>query len=278
MPELPYIPDGASIALVLLAIIGSIMAIENLALWSHYGRGRVFDSRFSLCFSFGVSLRPIADTIFSRHVFGFISATVVVGTCLFLSGTLLSPFTMAALLTGFFFYAQIARPYGTCGADQMANILSLLLLIYFVPGQLEALKHVVLAFATMQISLAYLTTGFAKLSSREWRTGYGFAGVMHSYVYGRNALTRLLDTRPLSYRTVSWAIIMSQILTGVGILAGGWAMWLAFLCGASFHIGVAVLMRLNLFPWTFMATYPMAASFHGLGGFENLAGNLGQLL
>lgn len=268
--------DLATLALTLLSVAAIIMGIENVALVRHYGRGRIFDARFSFRFSFGRSVRPVADTMFSPLAFVAVSVVVVVASLAFMFGSL-APFVLACILCGFFLYAQLARPYGNCGADQMANILAILLALYFTPGAEPLQQTAVLGFATVQISLAYLTTGVAKLSSKEWRNGIGFNGVMHSYVYGRSPLTALMDTWAPSYAWASWFIIVSQILTALGMLYGGWPMLLAFAGGAIFHVAVAVFMRLNLFPWTFLGMYPLAAAFHARGGYPALAQDFAAL-
>ncbi len=108
----------------------------------------------------------------------------------------------------------------------------------------------------MPLLLSYLSAGFAKLISSDWRGGSAIAGVLNTRQYGTWPLAAWLSRHSWSAIFVCWSVILFECL-GPLVAFTGQASLVAFLsAGLFFHLVTAVTMGLNTFLWAFLATYP----------------------
>jgi hypothetical protein len=145
--------------------------------------------------------------------------------------------------------------YGSDGADQMGLIISVALALGYLGGSNRSLSYALL-FIAFQVQFAYLTAGIAKASSRKWRDGTGFRGIISTHSYGRHWLRILLERYPSLSIAMSWSVILFLVSFFSLFLLGGPFLIAAFICGICFHIGNATVMRLHTFVWSFTAAYP----------------------
>jgi hypothetical protein len=106
-----------------------------------------------------------------------------------------------------------------------------------------------------QLLLCYHVAGASKLLQREWRSGAELQGVMAHTVWGTPWAAALMRSPAIAW-AASWALMLGEALFPLAlVLPGPWLMAaLAIMFG--FHLATALIMRLSLFPWPFLAAYP----------------------
>jgi hypothetical protein len=157
----------------------------------------------------------------------------------------------AIVLARVLFYGRNAL--GLDGSDQM-------LLIVFASVCVASLSAdaapVALCFAAAQVVLCYTASGIAKAISPAWRGGTALVGITGTLSYGNAGVSRLLT----AHRSLAWASCWGVILWESSAclwLLGGHDGAIAFAAIAvSFHVGVALVMGLNIFFWSFSAALP----------------------
>jgi hypothetical protein len=154
--------------------------------------------------------------------------------------------------------ADIVRSlYGHSGAQQMMICVCAALGFANAVPDGHVVQHMSLWFVALQAVLAYVTSGWAKLGSAVWRNGEGLVGIMRTSIYGHPGVHRLLARRPSLALVASWGTILFESSFFFVLAAGQPEVTVAFLAVAAlFHVTVAAVMGLNLFLWSFVATYP----------------------
>jgi len=155
------------------------------------------------------------------------------------------------------FYTRWRNRYGgEDGSDQMMGIMS----VAFAVGLLLDFDNRVAAFSIYfvgaQACLAYATAGICKLVSSEWRSGLAIRGVLATRTYGMEHWAKSIQSSSSLALAACWgtiafetSFILAPILPEVPLF---------ILCSIAgvFHAVVAVIMGLNGFFWSFVATYP----------------------
>lgn len=150
---------------------------------------------------------------------------------------------------------NLRMPVGRDGSDQM-NVLII------GPACMAMLcnRHVaytsVLLFVAAQASLAYTTSGVAKLISPVWRSGDALPQILSTLSYGNQRAAQFLHSHHVLSLILSWVVISFEAGFLLAFLIGPRATLVMLLFGAVFHLSCAVLMGLNCFLWSFVATYP----------------------
>lgn len=112
------------------------------------------------------------------------------------------------------------------------------------------------------LTLAYATSGWSKLTLAKWRDGSTPRGALSSYIWGHRLAANLL--RPQAAAVVlAWALMLSEALFPLALLAP--PEWLALALGAMllFHAATALFMGLNTYPWGFVTAYPAVFALSG---------------
>lgn len=107
-----------------------------------------------------------------------------------------------------------------------------------------------------QATLCYAIAGWSKIPVRSWRDGSELTGVMASRAFGHSGLSRLLARHPRFAQLASWAVIVAEAAFPLALVAPQSWLIAALAILFAFHLGTAVFMGLNKFPWAFAATYP----------------------
>jgi hypothetical protein len=149
----------------------------------------------------------------------------------------------------------LRSPFGSDGADQMLFIIFVSASLGGAAGSPYAVD-LVLWFVTLQACLSYLTSGVAKLASSDWRQGAAVPGIFSTDMYGRSWAGGIARRHRRISRVLGWSVIVLEccfplVLLGIAPLTLG-----ILAAAATFHLGTAVVMRLNTFFWAFIATYP----------------------
>jgi hypothetical protein len=240
------------------ALCGVSVIIRTLELLS---RPNLFDSSGSLSWQLIRELCPFGDARWFRALLAGRCFYVVLGaravaSCgllLFAWPSLLLPSVLIVALSSLLI--SLRMPLGQDGSDQM-NILIL------IPSSLALLCHhelaktAVLLFIAGQVSLAYATSGVSKLISPLWRSGNAIPQILSTITYGNGVAFRVLTAHSALSRIASWSVILFEMFFWCGILAGPRASLVILAIGVLFHLSCALVMGLNCFFWSFIATYP----------------------
>jgi hypothetical protein len=150
---------------------------------------------------------------------------------------------------------HLRNQYGLDGSDQMRTIvLAGLVLFYVAPTDLA--RDVALVFIAAQAMLSYFTSGFAKLISPVWRDGTAIRDILSTRSYGSELATRVMKRLPSLSPALCWGTIGFECFLPLLVLLGTTTCIVFIGMGVAFHVGIAAMMGLNLFVWSFVATYP----------------------
>jgi hypothetical protein len=144
---------------------------------------------------------------------------------------------------------------GLDGADQMLVIALLAAGFGALLGNRSA-GYAAVDYAALQLLLSYAVAGTAKAISPTWRSGRAIVGITGTIGYGEPHFHRLVRRYPALARVVCWSVIVFECAAAPLILLGVRGAWIIIVLGLSFHIGVALVMGLNVFVWAFAACYP----------------------
>ncbi|MFM7378969.1 MAG: HTTM domain-containing protein [Erythrobacter sp.] len=106
-----------------------------------------------------------------------------------------------------------------------------------------------------QLLICYGVAGVSKLLRSEWRTGDELQGVMAHGTWGAPWAAALVRPRMVAV-SASWALMLGEALFPLALLLPEPWLIAALAAMFAFHLATAVVMRLSLFPWAFVATYP----------------------
>jgi len=111
------------------------------------------------------------------------------------------------------------------------------------------------AWATGQLTIAYVTSGAAKLVRPFWRDGSALAAAMTSYQSGHPIVARVVRNRSAAL-VLAWSLMFLEVLFPLALIAPAPVALAILIVFAIFHFSTAAFMGLSTYPWAFMATYP----------------------
>jgi hypothetical protein len=115
-----------------------------------------------------------------------------------------------------------------------------------------------------QLILSYSIAGFSKLISPTWRRGDALPGVMSGYTYGHAISSAVANRHRILSLAICWILMVGETSFPLSVLMPKWVLWSALAAFTLFHISGAVLMGLNTFIWSFVASYPSLLLLHRL--------------
>lgn len=150
---------------------------------------------------------------------------------------------------------HVRFPFGMDGSDQMLTQIFGALFLGHVAGSPVALKAS-LWYIAGQACLAYFTSGMAKALSPHWHGGKAVFGIFNTRTYGYEPVARFLMHRPGITNGLTWGAVVMECSFPLALVVGfpGCLVFVAW--GVAFHFMNAVVMGLNSFLWSFVATYP----------------------
>lgn len=131
-----------------------------------------------------------------------------------------------------------------------------------LPGGSVLLRSVALMFIAGQILLAYFVAGLNKLISPAWRLGRQMRQIVAGSSYQVPTILVRVCTRRMIARSLCWTVILLQLLFPASVVLPGGFFWFFLTAGLLFHTGVAVIMGLHGFWWSFIAAYPALYFVH----------------
>lgn len=150
---------------------------------------------------------------------------------------------------------SLRSPYGLDGSDQMSVLIFGALFLAHLGGSTLALEAG-LWFVAGQSCLSYFTSGFAKITSLHWRAGDVVFRIFNTRTYGYAPVARFLYARPGLTRMLTWAAVVMECIFPLALLLGFPGCLVLIGWGVVFHAMNAIIMGLNSFFWSFVATYP----------------------
>ncbi len=154
-------------------------------------------------------------------------------------------------------FILISEDHGVSGADKMGLITlagTLIAMVALAIGDAALLLAGCLVSGG-QLLICYTVAGVSKLRQRDWRDGTELLGVMRHAIWGAPWAARLVRPRGIA-PAASWALMLGEALFALALLAPEPWLIAALAAMLGFHIATAVVMRLTLFPWAFVAAYP----------------------
>lgn len=146
-------------------------------------------------------------------------------------------------------------PAGLTGADQMANVVSLALLIGQLAGTPGA-RAATLAFIGLQSCLAYATAGFAKYGQVGWHDGSFIREIFSTRALGHPTVARWMQQPGRLPALTGKVVVIGECAFPLLLMMPSEVMIVGLCLGVVFHLAAALVMGLNTFLWVFPATYP----------------------
>jgi hypothetical protein len=157
------------------------------------------------------------------------------------------------LVANLFLY-RLMSPHFTA-VFRMTHLLAGVLL--FAHGSNPELKVLSLAMIAGLCMMSYMVSGVTKLIQPGWRNGDTLGIFLGSRVNGSACrFYQWLDRNPRWRMALSVSVILFEVFSPFLVLAGPEGAMLFFVLAGSFHLGIAVAMGMNLFPLTWISTYP----------------------
>jgi hypothetical protein len=151
---------------------------------------------------------------------------------------------------------QLRTVYAGDGAQQMNLLIGVALLLGFNSWVRPLTGTVCLFFIAAHSMLSYFVSGAAKLVSPIWMRGDALLKIMGTTAFGSEPGFRLASFSPRFTRILCRGTVLVEIIFPTLVLGPKWMMISFLLWGFSFHLANAVLMGLNTFVWSYLATYP----------------------
>lgn len=243
-----------------LAGVGLIVSsAEQLSLLHDFGRGGAYDSRVTTVW-LGAAATHVTHALATRTEFLVLAlvARLSAGLVLLLSSDTTALMTASWTLTVVtMFYIRWRYRYGgEDGSDQMMTIMSVAFAASLLLDFDKRVAPLGIYFIGSQACLAYVTSGTAKLVSPQWRSGLAIRGVLATRTYGMTHWANSFQTWLSLALAVCWATIVLQTAFIFAPILPETPLLILCCLTAVFHALVAVIMGLNGFFWSFVATYP----------------------
>lgn len=236
------------------AIASIIGALEWIALRGHLRDDQIYSWQVQK------AARPAGSGI--DRLLAYPTVLAVPAAEVFLSLALLAPGLpqyaagLCCLGVAFCYFLLSLRGIdGFNGGDAMAKVVMLVGAICFLSGS-ETLIEAGLWFMAGQLLIAYSTPGWCRLFDRDWHNATKILGVMRTETFGRVSVWTLLRDNPRFARLVSSGIAIWEALFVLYLFLPIELLIPVLLIGVVFHSSNAIVMGLNIFPWSFLGAYP----------------------
>ena len=159
----------------------------------------------------------------------------------------------ALLLLSLLILQRFQGPYNG-GSDRMGLLMLCCLCMTHWLGS-ERWREIAFGYLALQVMLSYFIAGWVKAVNPEWRSGRALRDVFEFSAYPVSESLRLLAAAPRLLMTMSWAVILFELLMPFSLLTRV-SLVVALGIAASFHLANACLFGLNRFFWIWLAAYP----------------------
>jgi hypothetical protein len=141
------------------------------------------------------------------------------------------------------------------GSDQMASIILIALSLAAIVNT-NFSRSATLVFIAAQASLAYGTSGFLKLPKIGWHDGSYATDILKTSSFGNKKLLNLFQKNRFIATTLGRAVVFGDCCIAFAFLMPPSISIGLLVFGIFLHLGIGLVMGLNTFLWSFVATYP----------------------
>ncbi|MGC4004443.1 MAG: hypothetical protein QM811_15525 [Pirellulales bacterium] len=145
--------------------------------------------------------------------------------------------------------------YGLEGADQMHFLVTAALWVDSL-FQDPSVRDYSLGFIALQGCLSYFVAGVAKLFGPLWRDGTAIGHILNTRSFGARWVASFFSRRPNFGCAATYGVLAFELLFPLTLVLPTSAALGILALGVLFHVVNAFVMGLNLFVWSFVATYP----------------------
>lgn len=240
-------------ALLFLAM--SVSSVQYLFNNNAYGPRGLFSWRLQkYLYQVKELERPVYDRLFGRTGFILLHAgRVLLMGFAFFSSRQAPALTGLFVLNGILYLRSILS---VTAADQM-NMIVLFCLLVSAWFPLPGVLILSLGGIATQTLICYWCNGLTKALEPAWRNGSALRGVLQTEDYSRSGLSALAGDSPAwVVRRISQLVIVWELSSFLAPFVPPGFLWIYLGIGIAFHLAVALVMGLNGFFWTFIATYP----------------------
>lgn len=160
---------------------------------------------------------------------------------------------LGLLIVGLLALYRYQGPYNG-GSDRMGYLILVCLCLSRWAPSLKW-QEMAIGYMAIQLTLSYAISGWVKVINRDWRNGVALADVFRFSVYPVSESFRVLHTKPRLMLVASWAVILLELLFPFALL-NSYALYVALMFTAVFHLANAICFGLNRFVWVWLAAYP----------------------
>ncbi|GAB19728.1 hypothetical protein GOEFS_094_00270 [Gordonia effusa NBRC 100432] len=147
--------------------------------------------------------------------------------------------------------------FGREGADDMMDTLSMLALLSAGERDAESAHTAYLKAVNVQLTLAYVMAGLAKIVSYEWNSGEAIRMVMSTESFGDPKLYSWLTDHREAGKFITRAVAVAELLYPlIYLVPNRHAARTLAIGGMGFHLFAAAKMSLPQFVYAFGAAYP----------------------
>ena len=149
-------------------------------------------------------------------------------------------------------------PYN--GGSDCMSILVLLCLFLSHIAPTPFWQQLALGYLAFQLTFSYFQSGYIKIINADWRSGQALTDVFAITVYPVSEHARRWAKSPQLMFVMSWSVIVFELLFPLSLL-NQYALIVALVIAAMFHLANACLFGLNRFFWIWPAAYPIILWF-----------------
>ncbi len=120
----------------------------------------------------------------------------------------------------------------------------------------ESFASIGLWFVAIHTCIAYVSNGLVKIQSKLWCQGTFISHLFSGSRFRNDSVGGFLARHVWVSKFLCWSTILGECLFPVVLWVGDELRIVLLAGGFLFHLGIGVLMGLNNFFWTFVATYP----------------------
>ena len=149
-------------------------------------------------------------------------------------------------------------PYN--GGSDCMSILVLLCLFLSHIAPTPFWQQLALGYLAFQLTFSYFQSGYIKIINADWRSGQALTDVFAITAYPVSEHARRWAKSPQLMFVMSWSVIVFELLFPLSLL-NHYALIVALVIAAMFHLVNACLFGLNRFFWIWPAAYPIILWF-----------------
>ena len=167
------------------------------------------------------------------------------------------------LVTAISLVMQVRNSQSNDGSDQLPVICFIALLLADIIGT-DLGRSIALIFIAAQASLAYGISGFLKMQKKGWYNGEYVTAVLRTSSYGDKYVHKVALKQPLLAKALGLAVIYGDAVLAFSFTFPPFICSCILIFGIGLHIGIARIMGLNTFLWSYVATYPALFYLSGM--------------